>query len=477
MFGGSLVFGEPEKLQTRFLKLLNCRLTRQQLLKDTTLIQNDNIPDGTFFSIYYDLPFGTIKIDYQLGQLISEGSFGWIYELNRIRLPGASPIGVVNPEIPNSLAIKIPKHPQDLERDLTILAILEQSHSNSLNLFIDTCQLQIPWNAQQTLPVLLMEKMDGVLSDLKFDSQTSIYDKYAIYYNILIQILEGYIILYDNGYYYTDTKAENVLYRVIAPGILEVFISDFGGTSVSDDQSFSLTYPYIYRSFDKQGRKLQYSPHVIDFIYGVMIIFIQMHIDYFDPRLLENLYYKNMTSNQSQNVKQSTDTINLIFRQINTYLNLPIDLRELNKLLQQFIIGKNRFMENQTQVLQAFQELLDSIYQYLLTTSKFAREQLYLPVKLLENSELISEMQRERAHINSILQQKNRIRATYPNQSISHDQSISELDTSAEQTDISAITDTKDAQRTQASNNFGRQPVNELKQLAVDSTGSVIVIG
>jgi len=381
--GGSFVYRRPRYVKMGPLdQLINCEETNTMLAYNISprikvfITPSEN--GGSFIKlepiIGKDYPLITRDggiVSYTLKEAIAKGAYGGVYLLERSDI--VSPLSSEVSDLPRYLSIKFPARPGALNNDLEIYKVVKDM--NHYDTIIDSCHLQIRapdvQGKIQVVDCLLMEKMDGPLGSFRLNNNETglnIYDQYAIYFNILLQIGFAFSNLLDKGYYYTDCKVDNILYRILGRGQLEIFLADYGGACHYSKSEGTVTFPYIYRS-----SALGFLPSIADPIYGLFIIFLQLNRDFYyekDINLLSHTYV----------LLEPSEKLTLIYRIVDTIVNTIGDqfIRAIVYRFTEFVTSGNLLAKDPVGTWSSLMAILNDSYYQLVERSQFG-QYLVLP--------------------------------------------------------------------------------------------------
>ena len=389
---GATIRESVKHMQPSLNQLIDCKKTREKIrssglpLVSLSISQNGNTKIDPLNGDYPIVWLDGRETTYALKSIISKGAYGGVYLLELIEEDNRK-----HPDLPQYLSIKYPFFENGLDRDLNVYYAIMGKDDNDV--IIDSCHLIIDGHfgpmkeLKEEINALLMEKMDGNLSKFNLNAETdntlTPLDHYAIYFNILLQLAHSFNILLENGYYYTDAKLANILYRVLGRGQLEIFLGDYGSASPAGKSLAITTYPYIYRSV-----AYEFKPHTADLIYGLFIMFLELNQGHFNKRDLRQLAHDVKSSPEDK-----IERIMSIKRQIDMsiadsskwdwisgqYSKIHVNrLQSINTALVSFILSENLLLNNEREIWKMFQVFLMQQYDKLVHLSPFGKH-LQLP--------------------------------------------------------------------------------------------------
>jgi hypothetical protein len=233
---------------------------------------------------------GGEKVEYSFEKSLAKGSYGEVFLLTK----KASD----TEEIPERICLKVGRKKGDVDGDALVLKRLKGSSCQGT--LIDSFVLELEFRDLKGQiwkePLIIMEHMKGNLKSFfqsyQFDR---LLDKYVVTLFILSKITTSFYHLLNKGFYYTDVKISNCLFR-LEPS-LRVVLADIGSAVPKDSQDAIATYPHPYHH-----KCHHFSPHIYDLIYGLLILFFEMMS--FSPKsqpelsfsrdLLDNLYFREI---------------------------------------------------------------------------------------------------------------------------------------------------------------------------------------
>ncbi len=148
--------------------------------------------------------------------------------------------------------------------------------------------------------IILMECMDGSLSNLKVDLINSLgTNKKYVITKILICLADALECLREQGLYYTDMKLENILYKIdgTAPNLkLIIKMGDLGSICKQTDMVCVATFPNILHR-----RSTFTNPNEYDLIYNLFIIWYALYNVKYD---INNIYWKSFAKLEGISIEQ-----------------------------------------------------------------------------------------------------------------------------------------------------------------------------
>jgi len=218
-------------------------------------------------------------------------------------------ISVAVKQFIESSAIQFPHGQDDPEiRTVTLLNNILDYNCKTVQSKIIYLYQEYGWTVRKQ--VVLMEIMDGTLEDL-MELVPEGWDeirKFRFYKNTLIKLADIYKCLLDLGYYYNDSKLQNVLYKTDNDKKNHIVLGDLGSIDTTEAACNKSTYPppeYMYRRhLDVTYQPLDHAVKYVVWGFGVIILLI---LGVHDKWFYHSYNYpNNSTSSRYQDVPKPT---------------------------------------------------------------------------------------------------------------------------------------------------------------------------
>lgn len=269
---------------------------------------------NTYFSsrgyyMTFKIPLTFTVGNYQFERIakLGEGSYGQVhsYKIIRNRRPYRQQIF--------QIALKI----GDIREDVNIL---KMNQANGLCEIVNAKILKLKLNKIFVINCLIMEKLDGNLSDItNLKKRLPFNDQ--IMMNIIQYLLEVCGCFYKKKLYYTDLKLLNLLYRNEGTK-LYVVSGDIG--SVMPEHSNIMATFYSWKRFYLHGNKVETRistpAELHDILYCIGFAILQIYYDRTYPDSITDWYYNPQWAQPEPRImiyKQLIKHTQLIFNKIN----------------------------------------------------------------------------------------------------------------------------------------------------------------
>lgn len=201
----------------------------------------------------------------------------------------------------------------------------------TINKFKDKYKSDVP------IYFILLPLMDGSLNDISdYLSEVSLVQKLNI-----LRIITNYVYcLYTQGYYYTDIKLENVLYKCIGENHILLFLGDIGSIFTKEESDMAIGTFFPFEDIKHFGA------NSLTLIWALHIMFLA---------LINEKCYKFVYKDNIEDLKDYSSIASFIYQ-------LNIDNNFKSFLIDGFKYCSDSLLQNKKASIKIYKEKIDNFY-------------------------------------------------------------------------------------------------------------------